>query len=136
MNGQRRIGSQSDLSSNSSDTLNFCDGVNHGVPCNVKIRLNILFFAAAEIGTANEFTDDDQVCAADNVRAKRRVGEKALGSKVGGTDVGVEAESFSESKETCFRANRCRDTPFWASNGTYLLDSYRAMESLEKVAHP
>jgi len=82
-----------------------------------------LFFAAAEIGTANEFTDDNKVGTTDNVGAKRRVGEKTLRSKVGGTNVGVEAESFSESKETCFGANKCRDTPFWSSNGAYFLYS-------------
>jgi len=82
-----------------------------------------LFLAAAKIGTANEFTDDNEVGTTDNVGAKRRVEEETLGSKVCRTNVGVEAESFSESKETCFRANRCRDTPFWSSNRTYLLSS-------------
>lgn len=89
MNLHWRVGGQSDLSCDACDTLDFGDTVDHCVPCGVWVGFDVLFLAGAEIGAADEFADDYEVCALGDFGAERRVGEEGVGGEVCGADVGV-----------------------------------------------
>lgn len=75
---QRRVCSQSNLSSNTGDALHFSDAVDHGVPSGVFHGTSPVLLAGAEVGTSDELTYDDDIDTLCDRRLQGRVVQKTV----------------------------------------------------------
>lgn len=68
--------------------------------------------------TADQLTENNNVGTPGSVFLQRRPFEQALGSKIGGTDVGIKAKLLSELEDTLLGTDRT-NTPFGTTDGTF-----------------
>lgn len=117
---ERRVGGQSNLGCDPSDTLHLSDAVYHGVPGDIGLGLGILFFPLAKVCSTDELTDDNEAGALGNLGAEGRVLEEGVGGEVRRANIRVETKSLTEGEQARFRSHFGIDAPLRTTNCTYI----------------
>lgn len=122
MNGQRRSAKSSEVSSQSSDPLDFSDAVGTHVRSDGSRSFRLSddgFGPVPKVDPANKFSDDDDGNTRGDLFFERGVGHERRGREVSRSNVGVETKSFSELEETQLGSEGRVSSPFRPTNSTY-----------------